>query len=1562
MVTIISTFFTRGSFMKITVFSHSAFNTVLLPDKCAGQYWLTAKGPDGNPVKIVAVEGVRPTAEEPNGHWILKSNSHFYIMNQGQERIEKLVLGLRALYVIRSSDGRFEYRLFTEPLSDDRKQYRVYELMQGDLKLEIGRGPECDIQYASGYIGKNHATIHVASKKMGVIDHNSLNRTFVNGTAVSQAPLNTGDVIYIMGLQIVVTGRFLYINNPDGAVTVHSRWLREHHSAGYQPNLTAPDTTAEAEEDIDFYYRAPRFKHDVDTFELKLDAPPSGQNSESLPAIMTLGPSITMGMASATSALFSVVNAAGTGNFGSALPSIMMSISMLAGTLLWPTLTKNYQKKNAAKKEQARQTAYSNYLQQMEQRVANEITNQEQILRENDAITVDYLNRFNATPLHIWERTPKHSDFLRLRLGVGRLPLNADIQYSERHFAVEHDNLTEAMYQFGERERWLNNVPICLSLRERFISGIYSTRDQLMQYVKSLLLQLTTLHSYDEVKLVLLYNEKDEDELSFVRWLPHTMDNERRIRYIATNPEEVKNLSADMDAIVEYRKSLNPEQLEDELPYYVVICLDKKLASRAEFLRSILDSKDNLGISVLSMYERLKDLPKECSAVVQLNKQGGGSLTLLNDVCDLPLPFQVDNPKHIDLKRITQILANTFLDINDSSFQLPKKYTFMEMMDVGMVEHINLLENWSANDPTKSLAAPIGIDPYGDPFMLDLHEKAHGPHGLIAGMTGSGKSETIIAYILSMAIQYHPNEVAFILIDYKGGGMAKAFEDIPHTAGIITNLDGNAINRSLVSMQSELHRRELIFQKVSKQYNISNIDIYKYQKLYREGKVSEPLPHLIIISDEFAELKKDQPDFMAALTSTARVGRSLGVHLILATQKPGGVVDDQIRSNSRFRLCLKVQDRGDSTEMMGRPEAASLVDTGRFYLQVGNNELFELGQSAWAGAFYHPAPNVIKELDDAVSVINTNGRVIAEVNTDRYPNQKDASKQLDAITDYIQKISEEENIRRWKMWLDPIPAKVYVDQLKEKYSGATPANRFELNPVVGEYDDPQHQAQGLLRVPLSADGNVIVYGSAGSGKSMFVEAMCYSLMTEHTPEEVNLYIMDLGAETLTSLAEAPHVGDVILAHETEKVENLFKLLQGKLNTRKKLLSQYGGSLTEYNAHAAKPEPNIVVFINNYAGFSELFEERLGDINYLTREGTKYGIYFVLTCTGVNNVRFSMMQNFKCLYCLQMNNTSDYANVVGKTGGLLPEDHVGRGMIRFGKDQVVEFQTACVTKEASQYQFLRSFSKELADRYKHHRAVGVPVLPEVVTAEYLAAYVNAADLSTIPVGVEKETLEIARFDPLTQPVHLILSQNQEWKPFTESLAALLADSYGVKTLLLAPAGCGKTLPETAALQVCESRDTCVQAAYDIFQQVLIRNNTYKEAVAAGKELPTFEPLFVVIQSMAQLKSLLDGYVVKNTEASDDTPLNRLKIAMEKCAKAYGVYFIVAESLQSLTPFTAENWYKVQINPNHGMWIGNGISSQYRLNVTQKPQGYNASVEKSFGYCIDNAAATLVKFAE
>lgn len=1562
--------------MKLTLLSKQEYTSITLPEKRAGRYWVRGRAADGRMADIVSVEAVCSQEEGEVLRWVMKSNRRFKILNQDGGIIQAVTLALFELYRLQSADGIVQFTLFAEPLSSDRKQYKGYVLRGQAAKLTIGREGLSHICYANEYVSGSHAELVMSADETIIQDQGSTNGTYVNGRSVQRKRLNSGDVIYIMGLQIIVIGKRIFLNNPDGRVEVQSQELMEYHAPPFR-NLTIVDEEADEFEEIstEYYYRAPRFKQDAEEFELKVDAPPAYQDNEELPLVMMIGPSLTMGMASAASGAYMVISAVSRGDPGSAVPSGIMCVSMLLGTLMWPLIMKLWNKKFHKDKESRRQRTYKEYLSRLDGEITREAVRQEEILRNNDVNLSVRMDRILAAAPQMWERTPKHSDFLSLRLGYGNLPMKVSIRYPERRFAAEQDNLTERMYQFGEAKRWLHNVPICLAVAERFVSGVYADKNILFPYARSLILQIAALYSYDEVKIVLIYDANAAPDLDFARWLPHTMDNERKVRYLAANVEEAKELSAGLDSLIEYRKELGESRLKDEMPYFVVLCLDKELAAKTECVRRVLGHKENIGFSVLAMYERLVDLPKECMAVVELQENGGGNLTLIGEVSDPPIPFGVDIPRQIDMERIVDVLANTFVDMEGAGFALPRKYTFFEMLDIGMVEHLNLLDNWASNDPTKSLAATVGVDKYGEAFRLDLHERAHGPHGLVAGMTGSGKSEFLIAYILSMAVTYHPYEVAFILIDYKGGGMAKSFENIPHTAGIITNLDGNGMKRSLVSMRSELHRRERIFRDTSQRYSVSNIDIYKYQRLYRDGKVSEPLPHLFIISDEFAELKKEQPDFMTELTSTARVGRSLGVHLILATQKPGGVVDDQIRSNSRFRICLKVQDSGDSMEMLGRPEAASLVDTGRFYLQVGYNELFEIGQSAWAGAPYYPSAKVIRDHDDAVSVINTNGRVIAEANTDPFAMVKDPPKQLDVITEHIRRVCEEEQISRWKMWLDPIPELIYVDDLAEKYGrlsesgklskdGRPYSDGFVLNPIVGELDDPVHQSQGVLRIPITTEGNVIVYGSAGSGKSMFVEAMCYSLMCEHTPQQVNIYMMDFGAETMTAFAAGPHVGDVILSYETEKVNNLFKLMLGKLETRKKLLSGFGGSMIQYNQQADRPEPNLVVMIHNFAAFAELFENKMNEVSYLTREGTKYGIYFILTCTGVNNVRFSLLQNFKLLYCLQMNKADDYSAVVGKTEGALPEKFKGRGLVRIDAETLLEFQVAHITREEPPYGFIRAFAKEKSDQYSGKGAVSVPVLPEKVSEEYLFSHIRYGDLTRIPIGVEKAALEISYYDFTASVVSLVLSLNQEWQEFSSALGRFIASRCGIKTYFFAPAGKISSRPETERLHIFSDSDGCVRAVREVYGLVLSRNNEYKDRLSDGGTLPQFEPVLVMIQSMSLLKAMLNRYQVEEAEkeASDDTPLNRLQLAMEKCCREYNIYFIVAESLNLLTPFTVENWYKTHINGSNGIWIGSGIGTQYRLNVSKKPGDYTSELGSDFGFAVHNATAVLVKLLQ
>ena len=307
----------------------------------------------------------------------------------------------------------------------------------------------------------------------------------------------------------------------------------------------------------------------------------------------------------------------------------------------------------------------------------------------------------------------------------------------------------------------------------------------------------------------------------------------------------------------------------------MVLALSKELFECVESLKGILGGEEYAGVSIVAAFQ---GIPKECSRIIDLRSRP--KLVALASAGQDDQYFEPDLCDDPTAHRAMREIMGLKLMIGSSNYTLPNMVTFLEMFGAGRVEHLNPLRRWVENNPVKSLSVPIGIGTDGRLFSLDLHETRQGPHGLVAGMTGSGKSEFLITYILSMAVNFSPDEVAFILIDYKGGGLADAFENkdrgihLPHLVGTITNLDGASIDRSLMSIKSELTRRQTIFKEVKQRIGEGTLDIYDYQKLYRSKKVDEPLPHLFIISDEFAELKQQQPTFMDELISAARIGRS----------------------------------------------------------------------------------------------------------------------------------------------------------------------------------------------------------------------------------------------------------------------------------------------------------------------------------------------------------------------------------------------------------------------------------------------------------------------------------------------------------------------------------------------------------------------------------------------------------------------------------------------------------------------------------------------------------------
>lgn len=1504
--------------------------SLTLPNKIKGQYWLTDTDSLGNPRELISIEAV-------DGEWVLKSNKKVSVLNSNNEPVNNTVLHPQGFFNLKIAGDNEKVNLFAESIDDTRHTFRKVMVRKSDV-FNIGRTNDNNFCYANKFASGKHARIIYDGKNWSIADLGSTNGTYVNGYRVESRNLIPGDIIYIMGLKIIVGCNFLAVNNPDGLLKINSQSLSE-----YKPQPIKEIVESSELPEKNYFFRSPRFHREIEHAEIKIDPPPQLQKLDTVPLALMLGPSLTMGLTSLSTGLLAVSNVISNGGeITQALPTLMMSVSMLLGTVLWPILTKKHEKKTRIISEKKRQEKYLAYLDSVRDEIKRKSKEQSDILQENLITLEECADRIAEEKSNLWERAIGHSDFLKLRLGLGNLPLDADVKFPEKKFTMEDDNLQDAMFSLGAEPKELVNVPVSVSLVDNMTVGIFGEYIQTVNMIKSLILQMISLHSYDELKIILMCDENDKDEWRFARFIPHFWDNDKTIRFIATNADEVKEISAYIEKNILSRGDVSNQDYTELLPYYVVISTSKTLSEKCESLQQLLKYKNNRAFSILLSAPELKDLPKETKTVIFANADKSKMFDR-EDTTGKNVAFAADKVNDASINNLGQDIANIELDLSTQRYSLPSMITFLEMFNVGKIEHLNSLTRWKENNPTITLQTPIGVDSYGGAFNLDLHEKFHGPHGLVAGMTGSGKSEFIITYILSLAVNYHPDEVAFILIDYKGGGLTGAFEDedrgikLPHLAGTITNLDGAAVKRSLISIQSELRRRQAIFNEARKVSNEGTMDIYKYQQLYRDKVVSEPVPHLFIISDEFAELKTQQPEFMEQLISAARIGRSLGVHLILATQKPSGVVDDQIWSNSKFRICLKVQEKADSQDMIKCPDAAELSQTGRFYLQVGFNELFALGQSAWCGAEYIPTDTVEKSVDNSIQVVDNLGRTMMKLK----PSKKKVIsgskvKQIVSIVKYLSDLATEEKIKVRPLWLDPIPELIYVEDLENKYSivdkGAT------LNPVVGEYDDPFNQKQGVLTVPFSSEGNCLVYGATGNGKTTFLTTLCYSLIKNHNAEELNIYIMDFGSETLKVFDKAPQVGGVVVSSDEEKTINFLKMLHQEIEKRRNLFSEYGGDYASYIKNSGKTIPNIVVLLNNYSGFAEQFEDLQEEFTLLSRDGVKYGIYFAVTAGNTNAVRYKTQQNFKMMLTMQLNDATDYSLIVGKTEGLIPSKFKGRGLVSL--DRVYEFQTAYCKDVDDIQDYLRTYCFELREKAEIF-AKPIPVLPNTVDVDYVASTIDG--LNNIPLGVNKKSLNIISANIANKVVYPIVAQEvYEATNFTEELIKVL--SIATNTYLIDSEQLFND--ETfGAKAVAGNYETFVQ---DLFAEMVERNNTFKDAKMDPASLDNYDERVYVFAGFKRF-----------CEQLTDDGKEKLGLLIEKAESFYKLHFVIVESATQYSGYSYDAWYKRHITGADGVWIGDGVADQYMLKINKITSELYEEVGNEYGYIITRNKPSLVK---
>ena len=1194
-------------------------------------------------------------------------------------------------------------------------------------RVSVGKSQSCDIIADSVYLSAEHGEF-TKHDDTWVYSDNSLNGSYLNGKRVTEpAELKMFDTVSMVGFKMVFLGDAIAVNRRDIAVC----------SLGKENEPIYADNTAKSERGL--FLRSPRTVEPLFDGTLEIEPPPQPVRQKNQPLIFVIGPSVTMPLPILMSTYINSRLNSGSRSYLGIIASVGMSAIIGAG---WAIAHYLYNRKIIKSEEAFRIDAYKEYIVNNEQLIKKEQNYDSSVLINQYLSSAEIISGQSSDGCSVWSRNIRHDDFLVIRLGTGNVDFSSHLSVPKQRFSLYKDKMAELPHRLYEKYRYIPGSVVTLGMKDINMLGIIGEKQYTDAAAMNILIQTAALHCYTDVRIAAFFRSDETELFSWLRWLPHSNSEDMRLRMTACGGTSQQNIIYHLDEVLRTRiEKLNEENFSgDFYPHYIVFCTDREIFD-GDSIERYIPMAEKLGFTFILDYKRMDLLPNECGKILQCDSDFMGAYDLSGKRGDMD---------RLSLDMINEGLADNFarklsgMRVREySTGEIPRSVDFFGMTGIDDLKNWNLIRKYKENRVYEGVRSFIGLGMGGKPVYLDISEMKYGPHGLVAGTTGSGKSETLQTFIISLALNYSPDELAFILIDFKGGGMANAFAGMPHTAGILTNIDdgsagGSAdesvIRRSLASFKSEMNYRLDIFNK----YNISHID--SYIRLFREGSVAEPLPHLVIIADEFAELKKDQPEFIKELVSISRIGRSLGVHLILATQKPAGVVDDQIWSNSRFKLCLRVQDRQDSMGMLKRPDAAYLTRTGRAFLQVGNDEVFEQFQTGYSGAEYDPEDSGEKAAAAEMRMINIDGTTAVERIIKKKENGTGAKhiKQLEAAVGYITEVCRRAGLKNAKsLWQPALPKMFYIDDIIDEYGAASEG----ITVYIGKTDDYLNQRMYPAAINISECSNLMIVGMAGSGKTTMLQTMLVSVMKNYSCEQAVYYLLDFSSRTLKMFGRSKHCGLAAFSDDEEAVLRLMKYISAEMSRRKKLFAEENvGSYGEYVKR--KRLPLIMLIIDNYYSFSQLYPEQTEIFAAITRDSAKYGIQAIITCNSLNDVRSKIQQNFSNYITLSLPEKGDYRSTLGLYAEFMPKNIKGRGLLREG-DRLLEYQTALPCRgsnESERYKMIEAFVAEINLRDSDCAgAEKVRVLPHGQSYEAFYAENRSSDM--LPLGYYTDDISV-----------------------------------------------------------------------------------------------------------------------------------------------------------------------------------------------------------------------------
>ncbi len=827
----------------------------------------------------------------------------------------------------------------------------------------------------------------------------------------------------------------------------------------------------------------------------------------------------------------------------------------------------------------------------------------------------------------LWARRPDRPSFLDVRLGLGAQPSRSEIDVSFGRQTTPE--LWSELVEVTERFATVDRVPVVGPLSECRAIGVAGPDPACRDSARGVLAQLVALHSPAEVAVAAVLPAARLVDWSWLKWVPHT-DSEYSpvpVAHLASNGQAASTLVAALEELIAHRGAAERTGPDHHFGTAVVVLIEEEAPIEWARLVRIAETGPEVGIYTIWVGPSLEALPAVCGKFLVLDPQTHHSG--IGNIVDgsLVTPVEVGPLAAADAHTLARSLA-PLVDAGallDDSGSLPSSVSFAAEQGVALLDDPStVVERWNQSHSIgpatadvhgrreRSLRAFVGSTASG-PMMLDL--RAHGPHALVGGTTGAGKSEFLQTWLLGMATTHSPERVNFLLVDYKGGSAFGPCSHLPHSVGLVTDLNPRLVRRVLDSLKAELTRREHLLNQWSAK------DLLDLESKEPDG--APVVPSLVIVVDEFAALIQEIPEFVDGMIDIAQRGRSLGLHLVLATQRPQGVIKGNLRANTNLRVALRMADADDSTDVVGSGVAATFDPSvpGRAIARTGPGQPISF-QTAYVGGRTTteapPARVVVASLPFGVGDPWEPPPVV--VHEKKALGPKDLDRLVGTVTGAFRSAGIETPRRPW---LDELAARYELSEM--------PTKRLDSDLVFAVSDLPQEQRQSELSFRPDIDGNLAVFGTGGSGKSTLLRSLAIAAGLSFRGGPTAVYGLDFGARGLSMLEGLPHVGSIIGGDDEERVTRLIRLLRDLVDERAVRYAKVNaGTIDEYRQLADKAdEPRMFLLVDNAGAFRNEYEmgprARVFEMfQSIAMDGRAVGVHVVLTADRPSSVPSSLM--------------------------------------------------------------------------------------------------------------------------------------------------------------------------------------------------------------------------------------------------------------------------------------------------------------------------------------------------